>query len=242
MAKARREPTTIVYADQRPAREVEIIKPFVAQGDNGEQLHWGNRYRVSADLAAILVHSGRAIDVSTGERYDALPGFVNAPDVKATPAPVVGPVSNKTVRVRVLHPFSIQMEDGKVIGPGEEHQVSVDLLRTLGRRVALIDAVERQERKVMPEGDPHPVRINAGGPGCGIWSVGLDRHVDHGEEVVVPDGEAQILIAMGRAVSLIPEVPSPAAIEMGELIAGDDQEKAGRVATLVTKILKGRIR
>jgi len=84
------------------------------------------------------------------------------------------------------------------------------------------------------------VRITAGGPGCGIWSVALDRHVDHGEEVVLPNSEAEILITMLRAVSLIPSKPSAEALEFAELIAGDDEEKRDRVATLAHRILKGR--
>ncbi len=229
----------IQFAGELPAREIEIVKPFTVQGDNGERLEWGNRYRVGHELAAELVRSGRAIDVATGERYDTRRGGVNEPKVRSVQPRPAFTVVGRPVRIRVRPGFSIQLEDDRVLVAGEECFVGSDMLPTLGARVEQLDVKKLPQRRIQVDGEAHPVRINAGGHGLGIWSVALDRHVEHAEEVVLPDSEASILIAMGRAVSLRPDVPSPAAIELGELIAGDDQEKAGKVATLATRILRG---
>ena len=237
------EPEPIIeFAGDLPAREIEIIKPFTVQGDNGELLEWGKRYRVGHELAADLVRSGRAFDIATGERYDTRPGGVNEPKVRPVQQRTGSPYTGKPVRIRVRPGFSIQLEDDRVLVPGEECFVGSHMLAILGTRVELLDVKQFPEHRIRVDGEPHPVRINAGGHGLGIWSVALDRHVEHGEEVVLPDSEASILIAMGRAVSLRPHVPSPAAIELGELIAGDDQEKAAKVATLATRILRAGLR
>jgi nitrite reductase/ring-hydroxylating ferredoxin subunit len=218
------------FAGDLPAREIEIIKPFSIQGEKGERLAWGSRYVVSGKFAALLIACGQAFDVRTGER--------RATPKAETPEPPRR--SGRTVRVRVLNGFSFEIDGGRIVGPGEEFDAPIEQLRTFGQRVERLDLDRRPERKIAVTGEPHPVRITAGGPGCGIWSVALDRHVEHNEEITVPDSEAGILIAIGRAVSLIPEKPSAAALEFAEIIAGDDEEKRDRVATLAHRILKGR--
>jgi hypothetical protein len=233
----------VEFTGDRPWREVEIIKPFNLQGDNGERLEWGNRYRVRAELADLLVVNGQAVDVATGLRLDKRRGGVNEPMVPPQQTSSKDRRSGKTIRVRVLPPSSIEIENGKILNPGEEYDCPIEQLSMMGLRVERVDKANdpRPERRVVPMGEAHPVRITAGGPGCAIWSVALDRQVEHEEAVILPESEASILIAMGRAVSLRPEVPSPAAIEMGELLAGGDAEKAGKIATLATRILKGQI-
>ncbi len=212
-----------------PPREIEILRPFNIQGEKGETLTAGNRYVLPYQLAISIVESGRAIDVQTGKRVDR----------RTAPAPAPRPTWTHSRPVRIKGPGGIRL-DGRILNAGEEHQYPVELLPD--DRVELLDVKPRPRPKREFKGEPHLVRIVVASPtpGAGVRSVFLDRHVDHGEMVTLPDEEAQALIASGSAVSLRPEMPDPDVDEFVELFAGSNEKKKASAKRLAQRLIRQR--
>jgi hypothetical protein len=226
--------TPAIESDGLP-REIQIITPHAIQGDHGEILSPGERYRVRYELASMLVRVGQALDVATGERYDKPKGTGKFPPQQGR--------SGDKARIRIRPGFAIQGDDGEILEAGE-HLVPIELLNVQDGRYERLDVDQVPRRTPEFGGEPHLVRIGVSGGlpfvGAGVWCASLDRHVDFGEEITIPDEEAQQIIRACGGVSLRAEMPNPAVEAFADFIADGNEEKKAMAAKLAQGLVNSR--